>query len=365
MRYINELKKQIENRFGKIIDSKSAAQELNYKIFFHQKEYLSESTIRRFFNLIPRGNISKTSLDIFSRFNGFKNYDDFSDFCDQIIESVTTNNTDHALLNALNSKFFFSIFEINLICNRIIQIIKNEDFELLHLYFNHDRFSVLIKKNKNINDLFAQTLGPHFTNNQFKIEESQVLNTNHFISLVLHNFVDINNSGLEKFYFKISQQHNNPKDLIFVHSLLAFNFHLNSEQDKAEDYYHLIDRDIIIESPPLAGRIALLDLIFNNNFDVLLKTALQFRDAILYFSLDIIPYLIYKKNIEWLKLWFLTFPNIKAQNESWVEKDILDMIVIAKLVAEENHVVLKKIVSRQSKMMNSSYLFNLALKTIN
>lgn len=120
MRNINVLKVQVENRFGKNIGTKVDAQELKNKIFLHQKEYLSESTIRRFFDLIPCGNISKTSLDIFSRYIGFENYDDFSAFCDQLIENVTTNNSNQALLIALISKSSFSLFEINLVCNRIV-----------------------------------------------------------------------------------------------------------------------------------------------------------------------------------------------------------------------------------------------------
>lgn len=364
MRNINELKLQVENRFGKKIVSKVDAQELKNKIFLHQKEYLSESTIRRFFDLIPSGNISKTTLDIFSRYIGFENYDDFSAFCDQLIENVMANNSDQTLLIALITKSSFSLFEINLVCNRIVQMIKDENFELLHLYFNHDDFFAVVKGNKNIHDLFAQTLGPHFASEHFKLEDSKILNTKYFIPLVLHNYVDINNSGLEKFYFKIVEQNIKPHDLIFVASVLALKFHLNNQQEKAEHYYHLIDKSIIIESAPLAGRIALLDLIFNDNFDALLQTAQQYRNTILYFSLDIIPYLTYKKNIERLKLWFTTFPDMMPQNKSWVEKDLLDMLEIAKLVAEENHVALKKIMRRQTKMMNSLYLFNLALETL-
>jgi hypothetical protein len=364
MVYINELKVQVENRFGKKIESKADAQVLKNKIFLFQKEYLSESTIRRFFNLIPAGNISKTTLDIFSRYIGFENYNHFSAFCDQLILNVMANNSDQALLNALISKSSFSLFEINLVCNRIVQMIKDENFELLHMYFNHDTLFSLVKANKSIHDLFAQTLGPHFASEYFKFEDSDILSTKYFIPLVLHNYVDISNSGLEKFYFKIVQQPIKPQDLIFAASMLALNYHLNNQQDKAVQYYHLIDKSIIIESAPLAGRIALLDLIFKNDFDALLQTAQKFRDTILYFSLDIIPYLIYKKNIERLKLWFATFPDMMPQNKSWVEKDLLDMLEIAKWVADDNKEELKKIMRRQTKMMNSLHWFNLALKTL-
>jgi len=163
MVFSDELRVWIENRFGKQITSKSDAQELRDLILNVQKEYLSESTIRRFFHLIPSGKTSRTTLDIFSRYVGFSSYTQFCDFCQNLSKEVVHSNVDKVVLTGFSSKKTISIFEINLIVNRIIQILKNRDIDILEAYFNNNALFELIIANKSISDLFAQTLGPYFT----------------------------------------------------------------------------------------------------------------------------------------------------------------------------------------------------------
>lgn len=364
MLYIEELRVRVVDCFGNMVATKSDAKKLRDVIFSKQKEYLSESTIRRFFKLIPFGSASRTTLDVFSRFVGFDNYSHFTDYCEQLIADVAKNNTDQAVLSALQSKNSLSIFEINLINNRIIQLINEEDYKGLSTYFNHDVFAELIRSNKSLNDLFAQTLGPHFAN-QFPVNEiEKILTTTYFIPLILNHFVDIQNSGMLKFYMWILDNVSEKSELVFPASVIALNHVMNNQLEEAKSYFMLIDENEIGSSPPLNGRIALLKFIFSNDFDELLITAQKFAEQIHLFCVDIVPYLIYTKNNQLLKRWFSQFPHASNSNTSWVEKDILDMLLIGKLISENNFIEVKRIRKNYVNNMNSLSLMTAAYAVI-
>jgi hypothetical protein len=358
MPYIEELKFRVINRFDSVIETKSDAKKLSDFIFFNQKDYLSESTIRRFFNLTPSGKTSKTTLDIFSRFVGFDNYQQFCDYCEQLIENVTKNNADNAVLLAIQSKKSVSIFEVNLICSRIIQLLKENNFSSLLLYFNNKDFFNLIKSNTSINDLFAQTLGPYFSSDSYFVQIEKIMKSKYFIPLVLYNYVDIQNYGMHKYYAWIINNYSEKSDLAFAASVISLNHVMNNKFDEAKQFYDLIEIEEIGLSPTLNGRVALLKWIFNNNFNSLLEIAVKYSNEILYFSLDIVPFLIYSNNIELLKIWFSRFPHITNLNKSWVEKDILEMLKIAKFIAEGDLEKVIKMRENNAKSINSSTFFN-------
>ncbi len=364
MLYINELRLQIENRFGKKIVSKTDAVNLKNSILTHQKEYLSESTIRRFFNLVKTVETSLTTLDIFSRYVGFGSYAEFSIFCEHQIKSVAKTEVDDVIITAINSKKSISIFELNLLTNRMIQIIKNNDVEILQTYFNNDSLFELIKANQSTADLFAQTLGPYFSSGFNKLALDKIMNTKFFTALILNHYVDVGNDNFEPYYQSLLLQGKTPEELVFSGSVLALNHLLKDQWDNAKFYYNKIKKNKQYTSAPLAGRIALIDWVFNDNFEALVESANKFSDQILYFSLDIIPYFIIKNHSDLLKIWFKQFPSMIRPNKSWVEKDIINMIKIAEYFSNDNIVELNKLLHSKSNMINSHTLFNLAIECL-
>ncbi len=364
MLYTDELRLQIENRFGKKIVSKTDAEKLKSLILMNQKEYLSESTIRRFFNLVKSGITSQTTLDIFSRYIGFCAYTDFCDFCDYQIKNVVNWEVDNVIITTIATKKSLSIFEVNLLTNRIVQLIKINDVQRLEIYFNNVFLFELIKANQSTADLFAQTLGPYFSSGFNTLAMDKIMNTQFFSLLILNHYVDVGNDDFEPFYKWLFLHEKTLEEKVFSGSILSLNHILKDQWEDAEFYYEKIKKTEIQMSSELAGRIALIDWIFNDNIDYLIKKAQKYSDQIIYFSLDIIPYFIFKNRLDLLKIWFIHFPTILRQNKSWVEKDIVKIIDIARCLTSDNMLECKKIIEDQSELLNSNTFFSIAIQSI-
>lgn len=357
MSYIDELKNRVANRFGKPILNKPDSKELRDLIFQYQKEYLSESTIRRFFNLIPTGVTSRTTLDIFSRFIGFPSYSQFSDFCEKIIHFSTTNNTDAVILNDLKEKEVLSMLEVNLISHRINQCILDSNYTLLSLYFNDDKLFHLLTLNDTSHDLFAQALGPSVENELLLADVSQIMKSSYFIPLVLYKYVDIQNRGMERYYEWMVNNPKEPHDLIFAASILSLNRLYAGEYEKAYFYFQLIDKKEKLVSPVLNGRIALLNWVFSNDLDKLIAEAKKYEEQLLFFSIDLISYLVYFEKLDVLKIWFLQFPDARPNEKTWVEKEIYFFYSLAKYLALEDFKNLKLWMDQKVMLLNSNTTF--------
>lgn len=138
---------------------------------------------------------------------------------------------------------------------------------------------------------------------------------------------------------------------------------MNNQWEAAKGYYGKILRPQYVLAPPLEGRIALLDWIFSNDFEALIEHAQKFKNEILHFSVDIIPYLIFTNNKEYLQKWFFHFPDMLENNISWVEKDLMYIAKIAKFIATEKTADLNKLLKQKTKYMKSDSLFTLSIKT--
>lgn len=346
------------DRFGREIKTKPDAQHLRDLLFQQQHEFLSESTIRRFFGLIPSGKTSRITLDVLSKFIGFNSYLQFCEFCEKTVQFSIKNDPDELILNGLQEKNTLSLLEVNLIAYRIIQCIKEQDYDGIIKYFNHEPLYRLISSNDSIADLLAQTLGPYFENQVYIKKPISILNTTYFIPLVLHKYVDIQNKGLERYYEWIIINHNNKHDLIFSASILSLNRIYSKDFEEAEKYYQFIDKSFHISAPVLNGRIALLDWCFSNDFYGLIGKAKIYQDHLLFFSIDIISYLVFSNNISCLKRWFDYFPDFHLNEKTWVEKEIISFYRIAKFIAEENHEEAKRQLAHKVRMLNSDTTFS-------
>lgn len=357
MIYVDELRIRVANRFGSPIRSKPDAQRLRDAIFESQNEYLSESTIRRFFHLIPSGKISRITLDVFSRFIGFSSYLEFAEFCEKIIHYSTANNTDAVILQGLKEKEVLSMLEVNLISHRINQCILESNYVLLKLYFDDINLFQLLSQSDTTHDLFAQAVGPFVANELLLVDVSQVMESAYFIPLVLYKYVDIQNKGMERYYAWMVKNSNQPHDLIFSASILSLNNLYSGEYEKAFTFFQLIEKKEKIDSPVLTGRIALLDWVFSNDLEKLLVEAKKYEDQLLFFSIDIISYLVFFEKIEVLNRWFINFPDIYPKEKTWVEKEIFFFYNLAKHIAIGDFMSLKLLMNQKVKLLNSNTTF--------
>jgi hypothetical protein len=354
MEFITELKGRVENRFGRKINTKTDALNLRETIFQNQNEYLSESTIRRFFNLIPSGKTTQNTLNIFSRFIDFQSYSHFVEFCERLIYFSTTNNTDELILEGLKEKTSLTILEVYLIADRINYCLRDLNYDLLTVYFNNHQLNTLITQNESIHDLFAQAIGPQIVSDKIKLEVEPILKTLFFIPLVLHKYVDIQNKGLEKFYDWMILNPRDSHDVIFSSSILSLNNLYTGNHKIARAYYLKIKCNSNIHSPELIGRIELLKWVFLKDLNNLILTAKQYEEQILFFSIDIISYLVFIDDIKTLKTWFKAFPNISWDVKKWTEKEILFFYHVAKLLANDNINELNQILPKKIRILNSN-----------
>jgi len=354
MFYIDELRIRVGNRFGSHVRTKPDAQRLRVTIFESQNEYLSESTIRRFFHLIPSGKISRITLDVFSRFIGFTSYLQFSEFCEKIIHFSTTNNTDAVILDGLKEKELLSMLEVNLIAHRINQCIVESNYKLLKLYFNNDKLFHLLTLSDTTHDLFAQAVGPFVENESLLIDVDQILGTAFFIPLVLNKYVDIQNKSMERYYEWMVKNSKKSIDLVFSASVLSLNSLYTGTHDRAKSFYQLIDHTVALDGPVLIGRIVLLKWVFTNDFDNVIMEAKKYETQLLFFSIDLISYLVFFDKIEALKTWFDFFPTIHITEKTWVEKEILFFYNVARLIAFGKTSDLKLILSQRISVLNSN-----------
>lgn len=355
--YLDELRIRVANRSGSQIMTKPDAQRLRDMIFEKQNEYLSESTIRRFFNLIPSGKISRVTLDVFSRFIGFSSYLQFAEFCEKIIHFSTTNNTDLVILEGLKDKEVLSMLEVNLIAHRINQCILESNYPLLQLYFNSDQLFQLLFQSDTAHDLFAQVVGPFIENEVYLKDLAPLLDSAYFIPLVLHKYVDIQNKGMERYYEWIVVNSKNPQDLIFSASILTLNALYSKEYEKAKRFYILIDQSNPVQSPVLNGRIALLNWIFDGDLDRLMLEAKKYKDQLLFFSIDIISYLVYVEELDALTTWFSHFPDVHPKEKTWVEKEIFFFYNLAKHISLRDISGLRLLMDQKVSLLNSKTTF--------
>ena len=129
-----------ETKFGKKITTKSDASKLRLVIFSEVKEFVSESTLRRFFLLMKSNNsYSMASLDIISCYVGFKNFKEFEALQNNKIVSIVSSNNfyDSFLIDELENKKELSVFEINLLINYVKTLVDTNDYQKIQLFFSH------------------------------------------------------------------------------------------------------------------------------------------------------------------------------------------------------------------------------------
>jgi hypothetical protein len=222
---------------------------------------------------------------------------------------------------------------------------------------DNEKLYHLLTLNETSHDLFAQAVGPCLHSESLMIDVGQILETAFFIPLVLHMYVDIQNQGMEKYYEWMVKNSKNSNDRVFSASVLSLNNLYAGNLDQSKYFYELTDQSITIEAPVLVGRIALLKWVFTDDFDNLIRKAKENQDSLLYFSIDVIPYMVFHEKIEALKSWFICFPKINIKENTWVEKEILFFYNLGRLFAFGMISELQHSLKERVRLLNSRTTF--------
>jgi hypothetical protein len=325
MAYIFELRLLVENKFGKKITTKSDASKLRIAIFREVKEFVSESTIRRFFLLMKSNNsFSIASLDILSNYVGFKNFKDFEAHQNNKIISIVTSNNfyDSFLINELENKKEISIFETNLLINYVKTLVETNATQKIQLFFNNEKTHKLIVFNYNIHNLFAQQIGKLLFDKSHSIEIKDLTSTRFFLKLVLYRYVDIQNKSIEEYYKVALKTAVDQSEITFMYSVLCLNAFYFDNSELAVIYYNKIIINNQNYSIELEGRLALIKYLITDKKEEFLNTAKRFADNIHFFSIDIVQYLLFKNNLDLLKEWYAIFDLYKRPFNNWISNDI-------------------------------------------
>jgi hypothetical protein len=359
MNYKFELAQSVEQKFGSPIKTKTDAQLLGLKIFEELKIHISESTIKRFFNLIPSGRNSLSTLNIFSRYVGFNSCENFKENCNSNILKVIFNKSDEFIISKYCKKNELTILDVNLIANRIILLIKEGNIESSKLYFNSYELKVLITGNINLLFLFSQLLGPIIEDPKLIANPHDLLETQYFKQLVIYNYVDLQNQALERYYLAIINTKPSSLDLTFASTIVSLNYVYKNELDLAKLYFEKIDPYQSKIPPVLAGRIALLNWVFKKDNEKLIKAGKLYIRNINYFSIDILQYFILNNNLNMLSLWFYNFPYlIVEKNNTFYDKEINAILLIARILANRNKELFIELLKNKPKFVNSNTIIN-------
>lgn len=329
MEYISELTARIETTFGKSIRTKKDCLLLRDDILLKTKEPISESTIRRFFKLIPSTRTSITTLNIFSNYIGHSGYKEFEAYCNERFSSlINSHQSFYFIISELEEKKFLNLMDINLLSNHIKHLIQYEPIQNSIPFFNNSTLYKLIQQNINAQDYFAQIIGSTIT--QLNSVESifPLLSTSYFKPLILHRFIDIGNDKLEFLFREALKSTKKIEEKNLYYSILSLNSAYRNDIVSVREYFRLINMNFQLESPEYNGRISLLEWLIDSNFNKLIESGNKWSKQIHLFSIDIIQYFLLNDKMVLIDFWFSSFPDIK-DSKRWISSDLNTLYQIA------------------------------------
>jgi hypothetical protein len=329
MNFKQELRNHLQIKFGKTILSKADITKLQSQILSETAHRISESTLRRFFNLIPSTKTSKTILDILSEFIGYKDYNSFVEHCNIKINSILNNSSNTFILSELEKKSDISLLEVGLLSNHIINLIRGNDLKIVAKFFDSTSLYRLISRNPNIHELFGHSIGPIVENSEFVPDPKILLQTKYFIQLVLFRYVDVGNDNISRYLSALLECSKDAIERAFCRSVLALNAVYKKDLTVARQIYSSIEAPGNELSPQLAGRIALLEWILNGDDDKLFKIADEYADRIHFFSIDILQYLLSQEKHRMLRKWLKRYREGLISNEQWVKIELSRVVEAA------------------------------------
>lgn len=231
---ISYLRKEIIETFGLPISNYGDCKKLEEEIFNKTGEHINISTIRRFFDLIPRKfGFSNTTLNLLSRYCGYKSFADVESSMQRLPGSLPGNQ-----------------YLIDYICDIFQDIPSKTDDETINL---------IIQKALHYLNRFPELKKDFYR---------KILKTSSGRSLFFEQYIFIDELGASygdavMHYMQINK---NKKTQLFGNSLLFIRSYLKNEHKDLDKYYNLISNIQIDHSFPVTT-IALyysVCLLYNN-----------------------------------------------------------------------------------------------------
>ena len=233
---IDVLKKEIEKKIGKKINSRGDCELVSNIIFETLETEISYNTVRRFYGLINPTKPNTKTLNTLSKFVGYKNYIHFLqshsfkqkiDLTEIIYKTVSKNDSEEIIKLVINTRNSAEDF-LSMIIILIRELWHNENyslinriFELKALNFNSFSYYEVLKLGNSIGLLIRKK--PKL--------DLQLLNNINFLECVFLIFVDY--SSLNKYYgdtLEIIKKNNIREDItLFSTAVLEFKNFINNK----------------------------------------------------------------------------------------------------------------------------------------
>ena len=233
---IDVLRKEIEKKIGKKINSRGDCELVSNIIFETLETEISYNTVRRFYGLLKPTKPNTKTLNTLSTFVGYKNYVHFLqshsfkqkiDLIEIIYKTVSENDSEEIIKLVNNTRNSTEDF-LSMIIILIRELWHNENyslinriFELKSLNFNSFSYYEVLKLGNSIGLLIRKK--PKL--------DLQLLNNINFLECVFLIFVDY--SSLNKYYgdsLEIIKENNVRKDIaLFSAAVLEFKKFINNK----------------------------------------------------------------------------------------------------------------------------------------
>ena len=307
---INELKKEIEKKYGKKVENRGDCEKIASAILESSDFEISYNTIRRLFELAPFTNPNKNTLNILAKFIGYNNYFHFTQTYGfkektnlfQITYKHIYDENDLEIINLIKNtrkgtEYFIDF--ITLVVRELFYLKKYElidsIFKLEELEYSKFSYSEIL--------YFGNSVGL-ILRKQNKVVEVLGKNIN-FLKCVYLIFVDY--SSLNSYYGKWAKTLVNLKTTseieIFNHAILEFKRFLNNKNLKNNVVSLIYKKDL---HPILSSRLVALHLLsktVSDPVEVLIKyckTHTKTKHSTDYFY-ELFTTSILTKNIEVMK----------------------------------------------------------------
>ena len=151
-----QLKKEIEETFGKKISTSGDCVVLCNQIYSKTDSRLNASTLRRFFGLVKSDfKPATTTLDILSKYCGFTDFDDFTISKNDSTSGATNNFDNNSILNYLVSHFNHTHVK-DPADKTFIELVKNTIIFLRRHPELTDKFQRMIAKTKSGQEFYFE-----------------------------------------------------------------------------------------------------------------------------------------------------------------------------------------------------------------
>ena len=265
---IDELKKEVEKKFGKKVENRGDCEKISSAILELNDQEISYNTLRRLFKLAPFTNPNKKTLDTLAKFTGYKNYFHFTQTYSvkqktklyQITYKNIYYDDDIKILKLIKNTKRSSEDFVDFLTLLVRELFYLKKYELINSIFNLDE---LHHSNFSYSEIlyFGNSVGL-ILRKENKVNEVLANNIN-FLHCIYLIFVDY--SSLNSYYGRWANRLKNFKTTseikVFNQAILEFKRFLNNKKLKNNVESLIYKKGI---HPILSSRLIALHLLSKN-----------------------------------------------------------------------------------------------------